>query len=91
MPGWFAQVIGELKQIVGVKRIVWGTDYFGKHAEIPMRLSVEGLRDFQMSAELQERDGLPEITEEDKRRIFGLNLAELLGIEPRRRAPGKEK
>jgi predicted TIM-barrel fold metal-dependent hydrolase len=29
--------------------------------------------------------GYPEITDEDRRKIFGENLARLIGIEPKRR------
>jgi hypothetical protein len=38
-----------------------------------------------MPLELQEKYGYLEVTDEDKRKIFGLNLAGLLGIDTSRR------
>jgi hypothetical protein len=38
-----------------------------------------------MPVELQEKYGYLEVTDEDKRKIFGLNLAGLLGIDTNRR------
>jgi hypothetical protein len=44
-----------------------------------------GMREFQIPEDMRKGYGYPEITEEDRRKIFGLNLAGLLGIEPKRR------
>jgi hypothetical protein len=38
-----------------------------------------------MPEELQEKYGYLEVTEDDKRKIFGLNLAGLLGIDTSKR------
>jgi hypothetical protein len=87
MPWRFAEILGEAIQSVGVDRVIWGTDYFGPFCELAMRLSVEGLSDFEMPDELRGRYGLPPLTDEDKAKIFGLNLAKLLGVEAKRRTP----
>lgn len=84
-PRKFARILGEAMRWVGSDRIVWGTDYAG--FGIQMRLAVKGLVDFEFSENLMSEYGYLQITEEDKRKIFGGNLAGLLGIEPRRRIP----
>ena len=80
-----AKIIGEAIQFAGVDRVIWGTDYFGPGAEPIMNLSVEGFRDFLIPEDLQEGYGFKPLTVEDKRKIFGENLAKILGIEPKRR------
>jgi hypothetical protein len=45
----------------------------------------EGLRSFQIPEDMQEAYGYPALTDHDRRKIFGRNLAGLIGIEPRRR------
>ena len=79
----FAKILGEALRFAGPDRIIWGTDYAGFGAQIGA--AVKGLREFQFSKEMREGYGYPEITDEDRRKIFGLNLARLLGIEPKRR------
>ena len=44
-----------------------------------------GLREFQIPEDMQRDYGYPAITDEDRRKIFGENLARLIGIEPTRR------
>jgi hypothetical protein len=89
MPWWFnapwrlAEIIGEAIQFAGEDRVVWGSDFFGAGGLI--RLAVQGLREFEMPNELQERYGFSPLTEEVKRKIFGENLARLLKIAPKRR------
>jgi predicted TIM-barrel fold metal-dependent hydrolase len=82
-PWKFARILGEALRFVGPERIIWGTDSAGFGAQVAG--AVVGLRDFQMPEELQERYGYPAISDEDRARIFGGNLAGLLGIEPKRR------
>ena len=86
-PRKFAKIIGEALRFVGPDRIIWGTDSAGFGIQI--RAAVMGLREFQIPEDMQKDYGYPEITDEDRRKIFGLNLAGLLGIEPKRRI--KEK
>ena len=49
-----------------------------------------GLRDFQIPEELQQKYGYLPLTDDDKRKIFGGNLAGLLGIDPTVRRIGKK-
>ncbi len=82
-PWKFARILGEALRFVGSDRIIWGTDSAGFGVQVAA--AVIGFRDFQIPEELQERYGYPAITEEDRARIFGGNLAGLLGIERKRR------
>ena len=82
-PRKFARIIGEALRWVGPDKIIWGTDYAGFAAQV--RAAVVGLREFQIPEDMRTGYGYPEITDEDRRKIFGLNLARLLGIEPVRR------
>jgi uncharacterized protein len=76
-------ILGGALRFVGPERITGGTDAAGFGAQVAA--AVIGLRDFQMPEELQERYGYPALSEEDRARIFGGNLAGLLGIETKRR------
>jgi len=80
-----AMIIGEAIQFAGADRVLWGTDYCNLEGQL--RLAVEGWRSFQIPEDLQRGYGYTPLTEEDKAKIFGLNLATLLDIEPRRRVP----
>jgi predicted TIM-barrel fold metal-dependent hydrolase len=82
-PYKFAQIIGEAMRFVGSERITWGTDYVGLGAQY--KFSVVGFRDFQMPEEMQHKYGYAPLTEQDKRNIFGENLAKLLGIDTSKR------
>lgn len=74
-----AHVLGKLLKYVGDDRVVWGTDsiWFGTPQD-----QIQALRTFQISEELQEKHGYPALTDELKAKIFGLNSANLYGIEP---------
>jgi predicted TIM-barrel fold metal-dependent hydrolase len=78
-PYKFAHLLGEAMRWVGPDKIIWGSDDPEMHMQ--MGCAVMGLRDFQMPKELQEKYGYPEITDEDKAKMFGGNLAKLLGID----------
>ena len=82
-PRKFAKILGEAMRWVGPDKIIWGTDCAGIGAQVIG--AVYGLRTFQIPEDMQEGYGYPEITEEDKRKIFGGNLAGLLGIDPLKR------
>jgi predicted TIM-barrel fold metal-dependent hydrolase len=85
-PRKFAKIIGEALRFAGPERIIWGTDYAGLAMQV--KFAVQGLRDFQIPVDMQEGYGYPEITDADRRAIFGENLAGLLGVDPgKRRAP----
>lgn len=87
-PYKFAKILGEATRFVGPDRIIWGTDSAGYGAQIG--LAVMGLRDFQIPEELQWQYGYLPLTDEDRRKIFGGNLAGLLGIDPTVRRIGKK-
>jgi hypothetical protein len=82
-PRKFAKIIGEALRWVGPDKIIWGTDYAGFGAQV--KTAVEGLRNFQIPEDIQLGHGYPPITDEDRRKIFGGNLGNLLGIDTSRR------
>jgi predicted TIM-barrel fold metal-dependent hydrolase len=82
-PRKFAKILGEAMRWVGPEKIIWGTDYAGFGAQI--KGAVVGLREFQFPEDMQVDYGFPALTEEDKAKIFGLNLAGLLGIDASKR------
>ncbi len=82
-PRKFARIIGEALRFVGPDRIIWGTDYAGFSVQV--YTAVEGFRDFQIPEDMQEAYGYPAITDEDRKKIFGENLAKLLGIDTTKR------
>lgn len=77
-PRKFAKILGEAIRCVGTDRIIWGVDYVGFSWQY--KFAVEGLRNFQFPEDMQEGYGYPALTEDDRRKIFGGNLAGLLGI-----------
>jgi predicted TIM-barrel fold metal-dependent hydrolase len=82
-PRKFARILGEALRFVGSERIIWGTDCAGFGVQIAT--AVRGLRSFQIPEDMQEAYGYPAITDDDRRKIFGENLARLIGIDPKRR------
>jgi predicted TIM-barrel fold metal-dependent hydrolase len=82
-PRKFARIIGEALRFVGPERIIWGTDCAGFGVQIAA--AVQGLREFQIPEDMQKDYGYPAITDDDRRKIFGENLARLIGIDPKRR------
>ena len=87
-PYKFAHILGEALRFVGPDRIIWGTDSAGYGAQIGA--ASVGFADFQIPEELQYKYGYPALTDEDKRKIFGGNLAKLLGIDTSKRRGGKD-
>jgi predicted TIM-barrel fold metal-dependent hydrolase len=82
-PRKFAKILGEALRWVGPEKIIWGTDYAGFGAQI--KGAVVGLREFQFPEDMQVDYGFPALTDDDKAKIFGINLAGLLGIDSTKR------
>ena len=82
-PRKFAKILGEAMRFVGSDRIIWGTDYAG--FGIQVKAAIQGLREFQFPEDMQEGYGYPALTDEDRAKIFGLNLASLLGVDTSQR------
>jgi predicted TIM-barrel fold metal-dependent hydrolase len=90
--GWLANapyrgyhMIGEALQWVTDDKIVMGLDL----AFDDMGRAVDYIRNLKMPDELREKWGYPEITDETRAKILGLNLARLAGIEPKKRVQKK--
>lgn len=80
-PGAFERVMAGLIAHGGegaLDRIMWASGCSVLHAEPPLRWFWER---FQFSPEMREREGLPEITKEIKRKILGLNYLRMHGLE----------
>lgn len=86
-PRRFAELIGEAIRYVGADRIVWGSDLV-YDPEQRLKMSVEGFKRCQIPEDMLEGYGYEPLTEEDRRKIFGLNLARLLNIDPTKRRIG---
>jgi predicted TIM-barrel fold metal-dependent hydrolase len=71
--------IGKLLLHVGEDRVIWGTDSVFTGSP---QAQIVAMRTFQISAELRERHGYPEITDAIRRKIFGLNAAAVYGVDP---------
>jgi predicted TIM-barrel fold metal-dependent hydrolase len=73
-----AHLLGQLYDGFGPERILWGTDciWWGS----PQWL-IEAFRRFQIPEALQEKFGYSALSERDKEIIFGLNAADLYGID----------
>jgi hypothetical protein len=74
-----AHVLGKLLKTFGPDNVVWGTDsiWYGSPQD-----QIQAFRSFEISPELQERYGYPELTPTVKAKIFGLTSARLYGIDP---------
>ena len=78
-PEQAAHVLGKLLEHLGPERVVWGTDCVFNG--IP-QTQIEAFRAFQIPESLQAEFGYPAITGEIRARIFGLNGAEVYGVDP---------
>ena len=78
-PTQAAHVLGKLLKQLGPDNLVWGTDsiWYGAPQD-----QIQAFRTFQISREFQERYGYPELTPTVKAKIFGINSAQLYGVDP---------
>ncbi len=74
-----AHVLGKLLTRMGPDRVLWGTDGIWLGSPQPQ---IMAFRAFEISPEFQERYGYPTLTPAVKAGIFGLNAANLLGLDP---------
>ena len=72
-------LLGKLVNAFGADHVIWGTDsiWWGSP-----QWQIAALKTFRMPQHLMEEFGYPEITDEIKAQIFGLNAALLYGIDP---------
>lgn len=78
-PGAAGHVLGKLLTYLGPERIVWGTDCVFNG--VP-QTQIAAFRTFQIGEALRAEFGYPELTAETRARIFGLNAAEVYGVNP---------
>ncbi len=78
-PEQAAHALGKLIVACGESNVLWGTDsiWYGSPQD-----QIQAFRTFQISAELRERHGYPEITPTLRAKIFGLNAANVYGLTP---------
>jgi predicted TIM-barrel fold metal-dependent hydrolase len=70
------KMLGEAILWAGIDKIVWGTDV------APLKHEVAFLKEFQISEEVQQDYGYLPLSEEDRAKWAGLNLARILKIPP---------
>jgi predicted TIM-barrel fold metal-dependent hydrolase len=71
-------LLGKLVTSFGSDHVIWGTDaiWWGSP-----QWQIDALKTFKMPERLMEEFGYPEITDEIKAQIFGLNAARLYGVD----------
>jgi predicted TIM-barrel fold metal-dependent hydrolase len=74
----FLMQLGQLLAEVGAEKLLWGSEAALMGCPQPY---LNALWTLQIPEELQEEYGFPQITEEDKRKILGINFARLMGVE----------
>ena len=77
-PIMMGHMLGSLMKSFGSDHIIWGTDclWWGSPQWI-----IQAMHRFRMPEQLMERWGYPEITAEDKEKIFGLNAAKVFKVD----------
>jgi hypothetical protein len=72
-------VIGKLLKYIGEDNVLWGSEGIWLGSPQPQ---IEAFRTFQISEQLRDKYGYPELTPRIKAKIFGLSSAKLYGIDP---------
>ena len=72
-----AHILGQLMKFMGPDRIVFGSDsvWYGSP-----QWQIDAFWRFQIPEEMRKKYGYPELTQDAKRKILGLNSAKLYGI-----------
>lgn len=78
-PTFFAEIIGEAIAVAGADKLIWGLDWSGPIQS--HKFSSDLVRKFEIPQEVQQRCGYAPLTEEDRRKWAGLNLAKILRLE----------
>ena len=75
-----AHLMGQLMKFMGPDRIVFGSDsvWYGSP-----QWQIDALWRFQIPEDLRKKYGYPELTEDAKRKILGLNSGKLYGVNPK--------
>ena len=74
-------------QVAGADHILWGTDSIWSGSP---QSQIDRLRRLKMTDELMEKYKYPELTDEVKDQILGLNAAKLFGIDPKAKRQGDQ-
>jgi uncharacterized protein len=74
-----AYVLGMIIDAFGADHVLWGTDsiWWGSP-----QWQIEALRRLEMPEDLEKRFGYKPLTDQVKRQIFGLNAAQVYGVDP---------
>jgi len=77
-PDSAAHGMGKLLRYVGEDNVIWGTDsiWYGSPQD-----QIQAFRAFQISEELREKHGYPEMTPALRAKVFGLNATKPYGID----------
>jgi predicted TIM-barrel fold metal-dependent hydrolase len=78
-PTQAAHLLGKLVRYVGEDNVLWGTDCIWTGSPQPQ---IAGFRAFQIDAQFAGEHGYAPLTDDVKRKIFGLNAARLYGVDP---------
>jgi uncharacterized protein len=71
-------MLGQMMQVAGADHILWGTDSIWNGSP---QGQIERLRRLKMPDELRKKYGYPDLTDEVKNQILGLNAAKVFGID----------
>jgi len=78
-PEWFGHVLGKIGFFAGgYDRVIWGSEFTIFHPEYQIRWFLD---EYKIPEHLVKGYGYPQLTEEDKKKIMGLNAARLMGLD----------
>jgi predicted TIM-barrel fold metal-dependent hydrolase len=71
-------MLGQMIQVAGADHVLWGTDSIWNGSP---QSQIDRLRRLKMTPELKEKYQYPDLTDEVKEQILGLNAAKLFGVD----------